>query len=66
MTLGAAYVFIKIVLPLAALALIAYMAYRLANRDRHPTFSSSSPDLTEEHRFELEDVHDINDQPPRA
>lgn len=68
--IGAAYLFLKIALPLIALGIIAYLAYRFANREtRHATFASSEPtarDYTEEHRFDLEDVHDINDQPPRT
>jgi hypothetical protein len=67
--LGALYIFLQIVLPLVALAAIAYLAYRWANKDRQATFASSEPDrrdLTEEHHFQLEDVHHPDDQPPRA
>jgi hypothetical protein len=67
--LGALYIFLQIVLPLAVLAAIAYLAYRWANKDRQATFASTEPDrrdLTEEHHFELEDVHHPDDQPPRA
>lgn len=72
---GALYLFLQIVLPLAAIAAIAYLAYRWASREREVTFSASEPDRhelkrrddqTEEWRFELEDVHDENDQPPRT
>ena len=66
---GALYLFLKIVLPLVGLALVAYFAFKLANRDRHPTFTSSEPeprDTTEEYRFDLEDIHDPDEHPPRV
>ena len=67
--LGAIYLFLQIVLPLLAVAAIAYLAYRWANREQEGTFVSSEPerrDTTEEYHFELEDVHHPDDQPPRT
>jgi hypothetical protein len=69
LTVGALYLFLKIALPLLAIAAIAYFAYRMASRERHPTFTSSEPtprDTTEEYRMELEDIHKPDDHPPRV
>ena len=66
---GALALFFQIVVPLLIVVAIAYAAYRWSTRDQPPSFTGTEPErreTTEEYHFELEDVHDPDDHPPRV